>query len=64
VTDGISLGRPCCRVHNCPFPLTNHHAHFCAVHAEKEQLCAVEGCDARTQPERLTCAIPEHQALE
>ncbi|KZT54970.1 hypothetical protein CALCODRAFT_547130 [Calocera cornea HHB12733] len=64
VTDGISIGRPCCAVHNCPLPLTNNRAHFCAAHAQEEELCAVQGCNSPRQSGRLTCGILEHRALE
>ncbi|KZT62164.1 hypothetical protein CALCODRAFT_418449, partial [Calocera cornea HHB12733] len=64
VIDGIAIGRPCCAVHNCPLPLTSNRARFCSTHAQRELLCAVEGCNAPRQADSLTCTILEHQALE
>ncbi|KZO97250.1 hypothetical protein CALVIDRAFT_480072 [Calocera viscosa TUFC12733] len=55
VTDGISIGRPCCRVHNCRMPLP---------HPNLDQICVVQGCDAPTREKAQTCEDPVHRARE
>jgi len=29
VTDGVTIGHPCCGIHNCHEPLANNHDRFC-----------------------------------
>ena len=64
VTDGITLGRPCCKVHNCTRPLPSNRAHFCIEHASKKKTCVVNDCRNQTPDGYQTCNIPAHRELE
>ncbi|KAI0054519.1 hypothetical protein BV25DRAFT_1922614 [Artomyces pyxidatus] len=64
VTDGVTIGRPCCGVHDCQEPLPTQRAHFCATHRSLSAICVVTTCDALAQPGHQTCLLPDHRALE
>ncbi|KAF5339767.1 hypothetical protein D9611_009052 [Ephemerocybe angulata] len=65
VTDGITLGRPCCTVHNCTRPLVTNRARFCAKHMSKLQhICVADDCTEAAVKGRKTCGDPKHQAGE
>ncbi|KZP00080.1 hypothetical protein CALVIDRAFT_476434, partial [Calocera viscosa TUFC12733] len=64
ITDGVSIGRPCCAIHNCPNPLPSNRAHYCHVHTTLESICAVEGCDRLVQGGKRTCDLDQHIRLE
>lgn len=65
VTDGITLGRPCCAQHNCTKALVNNRFRFCEEHQDKlGNLCAVEGCNERRVSKSLMCSETEHQEWE
>jgi len=64
ITDGITIGRPCCKVHNCTQPLPNNHAHFCLEHAALKKVCIVVGCNAKATKGFQTCAEISHRELE
>jgi hypothetical protein len=65
VIDGITIGRPCCGVHNCFEPLLNNNDRFCTVHIPTHsKICAIVGCSNKVMKDRLTCAILDHQAVK
>ncbi|KAF8890918.1 hypothetical protein BD779DRAFT_1610685 [Infundibulicybe gibba] len=65
VIDGVTVGHPCCAVHNCHIPLGNNRHRFCPVHmVSQNHICAIVGCEAQITPESLTCADPGHRAVE
>ncbi|EEB92058.1 hypothetical protein MPER_09485 [Moniliophthora perniciosa FA553] len=64
VTDGITVGHPCCKVHNCTEPLVNNRAHFCQVHQDLKKLCVVNGCDRDARMGGKTCDEPAHVKLD
>ncbi|KAI0310124.1 hypothetical protein OF83DRAFT_1071058, partial [Amylostereum chailletii] len=64
VTDGVSIGHPCCAMHNCTKPLITNRHHFCADHATESALCAVIICKEPVRPGHRTCTHPNHMALE
>ncbi|KAF9538564.1 hypothetical protein CPC08DRAFT_824622 [Agrocybe pediades] len=64
VTDGISLGRPCCKVHNCKAPLPTNRAHFCVEHEEHKAMCVIAGCSSKNETGFQTCAEPAHRSIE
>ncbi|KAJ6485282.1 hypothetical protein DFH09DRAFT_949028, partial [Mycena vulgaris] len=64
VTDGITIGRPCCCVHDCLEPLPNVKQRFCVIHRRLEKQCAVTTCDRDSEHGFRTCNIPEHRSLE
>ena len=65
VIDGVTVGHPCCAVHNCKVPLANsRHHRFCPIHASRGTICAVHGCELPVRPGFLTCDHEEHQKVE
>lgn len=76
VTDGLTIGHPCCSVARCTDPLANNRDRFCADHHILHKMCAVEGCE---EPVReltkttggkecttvyKTCSNRDHQEME
>ncbi|KZO91274.1 hypothetical protein CALVIDRAFT_489335 [Calocera viscosa TUFC12733] len=64
ITDGVSIGRPCCAVHDCPNPLPKNHARYCSVHSTLESICSVHGCEERSEEGKKTCSRADHTQLE
>lgn len=65
VVDGITVGHPCCGVHNCSMPLENLKDRFCISHKEYERKCAVVDCLATIHEEKFqTCSDPVHREYE
>ena len=62
--DGISIGRPCCKVHNCTKPLPTNRAHFCTDHESQQSICVVTDCTALASKGFQTCADKLHRELE
>lgn len=65
VVDGHTIGRPCCKVHNCTHPLITNRRHFCRMHNSTEsKKCAVTDCEAHVQDGFRTCNDAAHRQLE
>lgn len=64
VTDGVTVGHPCCAVLNCQEPLVQGRDRYCHAHQGQSDVCAVEGCDGITSRGFVTCADPRHRAWE
>lgn len=65
VVDGVTLGRPCCAVHDCHEDLPSNRDRFCKTHADLHQQCAVEGCEnSVAAANRMTCSLEDHKTLE
>ncbi|TFY52205.1 hypothetical protein EVJ58_g10145 [Rhodofomes roseus] len=65
VTDGVTLGHPCCAVHDCKEPLRNSKgARYCMVHVALENKCAVVECNQNAETGFATCSTAGHRALE
>lgn len=64
VIDGVTVGHPCCAIHNCKIPLANNRHRFCPTHAARDNICAVDGCEQPVTPEFRTCNQEEHQKVE
>lgn len=73
VTDGITVGRPCCAVPHCKNPLTSTRDRFCSAdpsHKQLELICAVEGCDqpvshfSQSNKLRKSCSNLLHMKME
>jgi hypothetical protein len=64
VADGITVGHPCCGVHNCKIPLDSPKDRFCALHCNFNDKCAVVECTLPSAPEFRTCEHPEHRERE
>ena len=63
-TDGISLGHPCCAIHDCKEPLVNSKHHFCPLHMAWADRCVVWGCLASAETPFHTCTDPAHRDAE
>jgi hypothetical protein len=45
VTDGVTVGHPCCAIHNCFTALGNNRHQYCPEHAPLyDHKCAIIGC--------------------
>ncbi|KAF9477654.1 hypothetical protein BDN70DRAFT_810293 [Pholiota conissans] len=64
VCDGVSMGFPCCVVHDCTEPLANPRDRFCHTHRGLADECAVIGCHQLHTPGFRTCEDASHRALE
>ncbi|KAI0072001.1 hypothetical protein K474DRAFT_1711971 [Panus rudis PR-1116 ss-1] len=64
VIDGITIGHPCCAVHNCKIPLARSRDRFCPTHEDQKYICSILRCNEPVVPSRLTCNNPTHQAAE
>lgn len=64
VIDGVTVGHPCCNVHNCTTPLASMRDRFCPDHRQLDRVCVVTDCDQSARPGTQTCTISTHKALE
>ncbi|KDR69492.1 hypothetical protein GALMADRAFT_77432, partial [Galerina marginata CBS 339.88] len=64
VTDGITIGRPTCSVHDCTNPLPNVRHHYCGPHHGLSKLCAVVKCDKEVEEGFRTCPFEDHRKIE
>jgi CxC6 like cysteine cluster associated with KDZ transposases len=64
VTDGVTIGRPCCAVQDCLEPLPNINQLFCSKHNNLHSICAITTCTASVEIGFRTCTSPEHRKLE
>ncbi|KAK7014293.1 hypothetical protein R3P38DRAFT_2463109, partial [Favolaschia claudopus] len=64
VIDGITIGHPCCGVHDCPEPLITNRHRFCHGHYHRHHICAVEGCEQTVADGFMTCTDQNHRQLE
>lgn len=62
--DGVTVGHPCCSVHECMIPLASKRKRFCPTHADMELLCRVKGCTNLADAKFRSCPVPEHRALD
>jgi len=64
VIDGVTVGHPCCAVHNCHLPLENNRHRFCRTHQGQEAVCAVIGCFEPARLSQKTCKRADHEKVE
>lgn len=64
VTDGVTVGHPCCSVLNCQQRLSSARDRFCPLHEKRTYECAVEGCTDPATLRHVTCVNPAHRAWE
>lgn len=64
VTDGISMGHPCCSFFRCTIPLTSNQDRFCPTHCHLVNVCSIVGCSRNTVCGRKACDLKEHQDME
>jgi hypothetical protein len=64
ITDDVSLGHPCCAVHDCKEPLIMSKHQYCPSYLGMKDKCAVMSCAVVADPGFWTCPKPGHQAAE
>jgi CxC6 like cysteine cluster associated with KDZ transposases len=64
VTDGVTLGHPCCAIHECKNPLQSHRMRYCLIHSNKEAECSILNCSNPAQTGFKTCTSPTCRGLE
>lgn len=64
MTDGVTLGHPCCAEHECKVPLSNVHHEYCKEHRSNNLICCVEGCSRKRGAGFKTCSKSEHRNQE
>jgi hypothetical protein len=66
VTDGITIGHPCCGVQDCQHPLPSKKgARYCtALHDNLNSKCSVNSCTVPATSGFKTCENPLHRKLE
>ncbi|KZT63110.1 hypothetical protein DAEQUDRAFT_229694 [Daedalea quercina L-15889] len=64
VMDGVTVGRPCCKVLNCQGELPSQRARYCERHADMDKTCVVVGCTVLAPSGFKTCLEPSHRELE
>jgi hypothetical protein len=64
VTDGVTLGHPCCSIHDCTIPLASQQHLFCPAHANHQLLCCIQNCSISAEKGYRTCREPSHRAFE
>jgi hypothetical protein len=64
VIDGITIGHPCCTVHNCQLPLQKQRDRFCIEHTHFHTVCSIWNCEAPVVEGYLVCSDEAHLAIE
>lgn len=64
VTDGVTLGHPCCNIADCKEPLAKVTDEFCHLHVDNGARCCVRGCMMPREQGFRTCVLREHRAEE
>ena len=64
VIDGVTIGHPCCAIHNCHVPLSNNRHRYCDNHIDNQNIYGIVGCSEKVAPNKRTCLIAEHQTIE
>lgn len=64
VTDGVTVGHPCCNELNCKVPLRKVYDEYCPIHFSAFSSCCIDDChNPRVQGFR-TCNRRDHRAEE
>jgi hypothetical protein len=64
ITDGVTLGHPCCAMPHCQEELQNNRHRFCKTHFDEHNNCAVIGCLNHVEKGSKMCSNPEHAKIE
>ncbi|KAJ4474712.1 hypothetical protein C8J55DRAFT_390910, partial [Lentinula edodes] len=64
VMDGVTIGHPCCKVHNCTQPLPNNRHQWCQTHMDRQHMCVFAECDRPARSGHRTCSEPDHSKYE
>lgn len=62
--DGVTIGHPCCSVHNCREPLRSKRERFCPTHTNHSRLCRIKNCERPAEQQYRSCDDPEHRSLD
>ncbi|GJE98851.1 hypothetical protein PsYK624_150880, partial [Phanerochaete sordida] len=64
VVDGVTIGHPCCAIHNCQEPLANQRHRYCQSHSAQNSICAIQGCEEPIgAPNTLVCNNAVHRKI-
>ncbi|KIM22242.1 hypothetical protein M408DRAFT_28877 [Serendipita vermifera MAFF 305830] len=69
VVDGVTIGHPCCGVHDCKEPLPSESTphgkpRYCLTHQNIENKCAITTCNQLAVAPHKTCAQAECRGVE
>jgi hypothetical protein len=64
VTDGLTLGHPCCAIPHCQEDLQSNRHRFCKTHFAEHNFCAVIDCHKPIVQGSRMCANPDHAKIE
>ena len=64
VTDGVTLGHPCCSEHECKIPLQTVKEEYCALHDDLNTKCCIKGCQRLRETGFRTCMLTVHRKQE
>lgn len=64
VTDGVTLGHPCCSEHECKIPLQTVKEEFCPLHDSLNTECCIRGCPQVRESGFRTCISRAHRKQE
>ncbi|KAJ7080155.1 hypothetical protein B0H15DRAFT_787367 [Mycena belliarum] len=64
VTDGITMGHPCCGVLDCQERLRSVKDKFCLTHQKLNKQCCITTCRDEVEPGFRTCTNPDHRDIE
>jgi len=65
VIDGITVGHPCCAVHNCHIPLANNQHRFCPLPTPTHGfICAIIRCNNKVTVDSRVCSDLMHKQVE
>jgi hypothetical protein len=64
VVDGVTVGHPCCSVHDCKIPLERVKDRFCPTHHNESLLCVIKTCRNKASEGFKTCVDPDCRSVE
>ncbi|KAJ7128595.1 hypothetical protein C8R44DRAFT_909853 [Mycena epipterygia] len=64
VTDGITMGHPCCGIPDCQERLRSVKDKFCLTHQKLNKQCCITSCTVDVEPGFRTCIDPDHRDIE
>lgn len=60
VIDGVTVGHPCCAIHDCVIPLESQSHQFCPEHQRLQFMCRIDGCTKQATSGHMSCSEPSH----
>lgn len=64
MTDGVTVGHPCCNEPDCKVPLDKVENEYCRQHERLSAECCINGCLGLREAGHRTCSLPQHRAAE